>query len=104
MLASRIVAPLKNLIAFRLCLDCSSIKSLAWGAESVEEHPLEPTEEALVGWDIEEFARRMQQELSASTKLQSIIVSLQGHRTSSPETVTVRAALSLDNDPSDDED
>lgn len=104
MLTSRIVAPLQDLVAFRLCLDCSSIKYVAWGAGSVEEVPLEPVEEALVGWDIDEFARRMQQELSAAAKLQSISVSVEGHRTRSLETVTVGATWSLDDDPSDDED
>lgn len=102
-LASRIVAPLKNLVAFRLCLDCSSIKHIAYGADPVDENPLEPVEEALEGWDVDEFAHRIQQELSVSTKLRSIIVSIQGHRTRSPETVTVGETLSLDDDPSDDE-
>ncbi|OJT01753.1 hypothetical protein TRAPUB_7809 [Trametes pubescens] len=88
-LALRIVAPLKHLVGFRLCLDYTWINFLTHRAEAVEGPPLEPAEEALVGWDIDDFAHRMQQKLSASTNLRSIIVSLQGHRTRSPETVTV---------------
>lgn len=103
-LALRIVAPLKNLVAFRFCLDCTRIRYVSYGAKSAKVPPLEPAEEALVGWDVDDFARRLQQELGASANLQSIIVSLQGHRTRSSETVTVGATLSFDGDPSNDED
>lgn len=104
MLASRIVSPLKNLVEFRFCLDCSSIKRITYGADPAEENPLEPVEEALEGWDVDEFAHRMQRELSVSAKLQSTTVSIQGHRTRSAETFTVGETLSLDDDPGDDED
>ncbi|EIW56513.1 uncharacterized protein TRAVEDRAFT_49341 [Trametes versicolor FP-101664 SS1] len=90
-LASRIVVPLKNLVAFWLCLDCSWIRYVTYG----EEPPLEPVEEALVGWDMDEFAHRMLQEVGASAKLQSVTVSIQFHRTRSQETVTIGATSSL---------
>lgn len=103
MLASRIVAPLKNLVTFSLCIDCSNIYD-GHRARSVKVAPLEPTEEVLVGWDIDGFAHLMQQELSVAAKLQSITVSIQGHRTRRPETTTIGATFFLDDDPSGDED
>lgn len=64
--------------------------------------PLERHEQDLADWDIDDYAHRIEYE--ASTKIQSISVSLKGHRTRAAETVTLGAKWSIKDNSSDDED
>lgn len=64
--------------------------------------PLERHEQDLADWDIDDYAHRIEYE--ASTKIQSISVSLKGHRTRAAETVTLGPKWSFKDNSSDDED
>lgn len=97
-----IVRPLKDLVSFKLCFDCSSIKRDGYGMKTRQNDPLERHEQDLADWDIDDYAHRIEYE--ASTKLQSISVSLKGHRTRAAETVTLGAKWSIKDNSSDDED
>ncbi|KAL1943172.1 hypothetical protein VTO73DRAFT_4247 [Trametes versicolor] len=97
-----IVRPLKDLVSFKLCFDCSSIKRDRYGMKTRQNDPLERHEQDLADWDIDDYAHRIEYE--ASTKLQSISVSLKGHRTRAAETVTLGPKWSFKDNSSDDED
>lgn len=66
--------------------------------------PLERHEQDLAGWDIDDYAHRIQYEAGTSPELRSISVSLTGHRTRAPETVTLGAKWPFQDSSSDDED